>query len=56
MIQRQILKPKGQEFGILDLGGHMFRHTYRSLLDETGAAQAFLVNVGFCGVEKPEMA
>lgn len=37
MIQRQILKPKGEEIGIFDLGWHTFRHTYRSLLDETGA-------------------
>lgn len=37
MIQRQILKPKGREVGISSLGWHTFRHTYRSLLDETGA-------------------
>lgn len=37
MIQRQILKPKGEEVGIFGLGWHTFRHTYRSLLDETGA-------------------
>jgi integrase len=37
MIQRQILKPKGESIGIADLGWHTFRHTYRSLLDETGA-------------------
>jgi len=37
IIQRQILKPRGEEVGILGLGWHTFRHTYRSLLDETGA-------------------
>jgi integrase len=37
IIQRQILKPKGAEIGIPELGWHTFRHTYRSLLDETGA-------------------
>lgn len=37
MIQRQILKPKGEELGIIGLGWHTFRHTYRALLDETGA-------------------
>jgi integrase len=37
MIQRQILKPKGESIGIPGLGWHTFRHTYRSLLDETGA-------------------
>lgn len=37
MIQRQILRPKGEEIGIARLGWHTFRHTYRSLLDETGA-------------------
>jgi len=37
MIQRQILKPKGEEIGIARLGWHTFRHTYRALLDETGA-------------------
>ena len=37
MIQRQILKPKGEDVGIPGLGWHTFRHTYRSLLDETGA-------------------
>lgn len=33
IIQRQILKPKGERIGIDGLGWH----TYRSLLDETGA-------------------
>ena len=37
IIQRKILKPKGEEIGVLGLGWHTFRHTYRSLLDETGA-------------------
>jgi integrase len=37
IIQRQILKPKGESIGIDGLGWHTFRHTYRSLLDETGA-------------------
>ncbi len=37
IIQRQILKPKGEAVGILGLGWHTFRHMYRSLLDETGA-------------------
>lgn len=37
IIQRQILKPKGEEIGIPGLGWHTFRHTYRSFLDETGA-------------------
>jgi integrase len=37
IIQRQILKPKGEEIGIPGLGWHTFRHTYRSLLDEPGA-------------------
>ena len=29
--------PKGEGIGIADLGWHTLRHTYRSLLDETGA-------------------
>ena len=37
IIQKQILKPKGEEIGIPGLGWHTFRHTYRGLLDETGA-------------------
>ena len=37
IIQRQILRPKGAEVGVPGLGWHTFRHTYRSLLDETGA-------------------
>jgi integrase len=37
IIQRQILRPKGAEIGVAGLGWHTFRHTYRSLLDETGA-------------------
>lgn len=35
--QRQILRPKGEAVGIPVFGWHTFRHTYRSLLDETGA-------------------
>jgi integrase len=37
ILQRNVLKPKGAEVGISGLGWHTFRHTYRSLLDETGA-------------------
>ena len=36
-IQKKILRPKGEQVGISGLGWHTFRHTYRSLLDETGA-------------------
>jgi integrase len=37
ILQRNVLRPKGAEIGISGLGWHTFRHTYRSLLDETGA-------------------
>jgi integrase len=37
IIQRQILRPRGEDVDIPNLGWHTFRHTYRSLLDETGA-------------------
>jgi integrase len=37
VIQQQILKPAGEAIGLLDIGWHVFRHTYRSLVDETGA-------------------
>lgn len=37
ILQRQILRPKGEQIGVMGLGWHTFRHTYRSLLDETGA-------------------
>ena len=37
VIQQQILKPAGKEIGLPDIGWHVFRHTYRSFLDETGA-------------------
>jgi integrase len=37
MIQRQILKPKGEEVCIAGLGWHTFRHTYRGFLEETDA-------------------
>jgi integrase len=37
IIQRRVLKPTGEDIGVSDLGWHIFRHTDRSLLDETGA-------------------
>ena len=37
IIGRRILRPQGESIGIPRLGWHTFRHTYRSLLDETGA-------------------
>jgi len=37
IIQRQQLRPKGEQVGIAGLGWHTVRHTYRTLLDETGA-------------------
>ena len=37
VIQRQILKPAGEKVGLSGIGWHVFRHTYRSFLDETGA-------------------
>ena len=37
VIQQQILKPAGEKIGLQGIGWHVFRHTYRSLLDETGA-------------------
>jgi integrase len=37
MIQQQILKPAGEKIGLFGIGWHFFRHTYRSLLDETDA-------------------
>jgi integrase len=37
MIQKQRLKPAGDLLGVRGIGWHTFRHTYRSLLDETGA-------------------
>ena len=37
IIQQQVLKPAGEKVGIQGLGWHVFRHTYRSFLDETGA-------------------
>ena len=37
IIQRQILRPKGEKIGVVELGWQTFRHTYLSLLDETGA-------------------
>ncbi len=37
MLQKLYLKPAGQSIGIEGLGWHAFRHSYRGLLDETGA-------------------
>ena len=37
IIQQQILKPAGEKIGLPGIGWHVFRHTYRSFLDETGA-------------------
>jgi len=37
MLQRLYLKPAGESIGIQGLGWHAFRHSYRGLLDETGA-------------------
>jgi integrase len=37
MIQKLHLKPAGERIGIKGLGWHAFRHSYRGLLDETGA-------------------
>ena len=36
-IQKEVLKPVGKQIGLVGIGWHIFRHTYRSLLDETGA-------------------
>lgn len=36
-IQKDVLKPAGKKIGIASLGWHALRHTYRTLLDETGA-------------------
>ena len=36
-IQKDVLRPAGERIGVFGLGWHCFRHTYRSLLDETGA-------------------
>jgi len=37
-LQQRVLRPVGEELGFADtLGWHTFRHTYRTLLDETGA-------------------
>lgn len=40
VIQQQILKPTGEKIGLQNIGWHVFRHTYRSLLDQTGAPVA----------------
>jgi integrase len=37
IIQQDYLRPVGEKMGLRGLGWHTFRHTYRSLLDETGA-------------------
>jgi integrase len=37
VIQQQIVKSAGEKIGLPGIGWHAFRHTYRSLLDETGA-------------------
>jgi hypothetical protein len=37
MIQKLHLKPAGERIGISGLGWHAFPHSYRGLLDETGA-------------------
>jgi integrase len=37
VIQQQILTPAAKKVGISEIGWLTFRHTYRSLLDETGA-------------------
>lgn len=36
-IVTNVLKPAGRKLWGIDIGWHTFRHTYRSLLDETGA-------------------
>ena len=38
VIQQDYLKPAGEALGLKGVGWHTFRHTYSSLLDETGAA------------------
>ena len=35
--QKHHIKPAGEKLGLQGCGWHTFRHTYRSLLDETGA-------------------
>jgi len=37
VIRLQILKPAGEAIGLPQLGWHVYKHTYRSLLDQTGA-------------------
>ena len=36
-VQKDYLIPAGKKAGVLNLGWHSFRHTYRSFLDATGA-------------------
>jgi integrase len=35
--QRLILKPAAKSIGLVDIGWHTLRHTYRAMLDKTGA-------------------
>ena len=37
MLKKLYLQPAGESIGIKGLGWHAFRHSYRGLLDETGA-------------------
>jgi integrase len=37
MLQKLYLKPAGESIGIEGIGWHTFRHSYRGLLDESGA-------------------
>jgi integrase len=37
-IQQKVLRPAGDKLGIANLGWHNFRHSYRTMLDATGAA------------------
>ena len=36
-ICKNYIRPAGEKLGIGKIGWHTFRHTYRTLLDETGA-------------------
>src|SRR5215469_5500436 len=35
-IRKRHIRAAGRKLGLDDIGGHTFRHTYRSLLDATG--------------------
>jgi integrase len=37
IIMRRHIKPAGERLGIKDVGWHSFRHSYRGMLDDTGA-------------------